>query len=489
MSEISMGVVLGKPTYTKHATSATFYRLRMFAVTLLSDLGALLISNLITQFLVYQTLDIKNFADGELGQVFFVILCFSFFMNSRLYPGGSLNPAVEMKTVTQLAGLSFLIVFSFLVTRAPVWTPDKLVLMLVSALSVVTILGMRWTMRILAVQLELWGEPVIVVASKDKLEPLVGYFHERRRLGFVPAGGVADHLPDIDSLSERILDADGLSRLPDEYFFEKGIQTALVSAQAMSEPFKSLINQQLLRKFKRVIFIADMEWLEGVSLTYHDFEGILGMEARQKFLGSLDGLMKRMVDLLAATFLGLLSLPIFLLTALVIRLDSPGPIFYKQERLGKNRQKIIIYKFRTMYVNAENIFSAFLARSPEAQKEWNETQKLREDPRITPVGKFIRRFSIDELPQLFNILKGDMSIVGPRPIMLQQVKIYGEGIHVYASVRPGLTGFWQVSGRNRTSFHQRALYDVYYVRNWSIWLDIYILLRTVWVVVSRDGAY
>jgi lipopolysaccharide/colanic/teichoic acid biosynthesis glycosyltransferase len=105
------------------------------------------------------------------------------------------------------------------------------------------------------------------------------------------------------------------------------------------------------------------------------------------------------------------------------------------------------------------------------------------------VGKWIRKFSVDELPQLFNILQGDMSVVGPRPIMLEQKALYGEGIDVYTSVRPGLTGFWQVSGRNRTSFNQRAIYDVYYVRNWSVWLDTYILLRTIWVVLSRDGAY
>lgn len=152
-------------------------------------------------------------------------------------------------------------------------------------------------------------------------------------------------------------------------------------------------------------------------------------------------------------------------------------------------KRINIYKFRSMREDGERVMAEYLAGNASAQEEWAETQKLKEDPRITRVGKWVRKFSVDELPQLYNILKGDMSVVGPRPILVEQKKLYGEGLEVYTSVRPGLTGFWQVSGRNRTSFCQRAIYDVYYVRNWSVWLDTYILLRTIWVVLSRDGAY
>jgi lipopolysaccharide/colanic/teichoic acid biosynthesis glycosyltransferase len=142
-----------------------------------------------------------------------------------------------------------------------------------------------------------------------------------------------------------------------------------------------------------------------------------------------------------------------------------------------------------MHVNADRVLADYLATNPLARQEWVRDQKLRADPRITRTGRWIRTFSLDEVPQLFNVLKGDMSMVGPRPIMLDQKTMYGSGIDFYRSVRPGLTGFWQVSGRNRTTFHQRTLFDIYYVRNWSIWLDINILLRTVWVVLSRDGAY
>ena len=202
-----------------------------------------------------------------------------------------------------------------------------------------------------------------------------------------------------------------------------------------------------------------------------------------------DKILKRLMDIFLSFILGILASPMLLLTAVMIKLDSPGPIFYKQDRLGKDRRRITILKFRSMKVNADRILAEYLSQNPGARQEWNETQKLRDDPRITRVGKWIREFSIDEFPQLFNVLKGEMSVVGPRPILLEQMNLYGEGLNVYASIRPGLTGFWQVSGRNRTSFFQRAIYDIYYVHNWSVWLDIYILLRTVWIVLTRDGAY
>jgi lipopolysaccharide/colanic/teichoic acid biosynthesis glycosyltransferase len=195
----------------------------------------------------------------------------------------------------------------------------------------------------------------------------------------------------------------------------------------------------------------------------------------------------------------LLFAPFLFIVIGLIKLDSPGPVFYSQERismdrrrkkrLGADTRKIFIYKFRSMYINADQMLTEHLANDQQARQEWNQTQKLRNDPRITPVGRWLRKFSIDEIPQLYNVLKGEMSLVGPRPMMTDQVKSYGKSFEAYSRVRPGLTGFWQVSGRNTTTFQERARFDLYYVHNWSIWLDLYILARTVWVVLSREGAY
>jgi Undecaprenyl-phosphate galactose phosphotransferase WbaP len=236
-------------------------------------------------------------------------------------------------------------------------------------------------------------------------------------------------------------------------------------------------------------FVSDMDWLEGTVISQTGFEGGLESEVRENLVPPDNEILKRIMDIGISLILGLVFLPILLFVALMIRLDSPGPIFYTQERLGKGGRKIKIYKFRSMHVNADRVLNEYLANNPEAREEWMQNQKLRNDPRITHTGKWIRGFSLDEVPQLFNILKGDMSLVGPRPIMLEQKTLYGNGIDLYRSVRPGLTGFWQVSGRNHTTFHQRTLFDSYYVRNWSLWFDINILWRTVWVVLSRTGAY
>jgi lipopolysaccharide/colanic/teichoic acid biosynthesis glycosyltransferase len=174
--------------------------------------------------------------------------------------------------------------------------------------------------------------------------------------------------------------------------------------------------------------------------------------------------------------------------ALLIALDSPGGVFYRQRRLGKGGREFNLLKFRTMYRGASLVLSAYLQKNPERREEWNKFQKLTDDPRITAFGHFLRRFSLDELPQLWNVLIGDMSVVGPRPIMVNQRELYGTNFQHYVRVLPGITGMWQISGRNHTSFATRTEFDVGYVMNWSIWVDVYIIVRTVWVVLRRDGA-
>jgi lipopolysaccharide/colanic/teichoic acid biosynthesis glycosyltransferase len=145
-------------------------------------------------------------------------------------------------------------------------------------------------------------------------------------------------------------------------------------------------------------------------------------------------------------------------------------------------------KFRTMHLNADDVLRNYLEIDPELKQEWLLYQKLKNDPRITRVGKLLRRFSIDELPQLWNVLKGEMSLVGPRPIMINQTGLYGHRLDHYKRVTPGMTGIWQVSGRNRLPFEKRTEFDVQYVMNWSVWLDIYLMARTAWMVIQQDGA-
>ncbi|AEK57433.1 undecaprenyl-phosphate galactose phosphotransferase WbaP [Acidithiobacillus caldus] len=198
---------------------------------------------------------------------------------------------------------------------------------------------------------------------------------------------------------------------------------------------------------------------------------------------------KRAFDLVASGILVLLLSPILILLSWWIRRADGDPIFFVQERVGRGGRPFSCYKFRSMVPNAESHLQGYLAAHPSMRAEYERNFKLRDDPRVTTIGRFLRRTSLDELPQLFNVLKGEMSLVGPRPLLSRELDRYGEGIHLYYQVRPGMTGLWQTSGRSETTFAERASLDTWYVKNWSFWYDLVILLRTVRVVLLRDGAY
>jgi len=181
--------------------------------------------------------------------------------------------------------------------------------------------------------------------------------------------------------------------------------------------------------------------------------------------------------------------PLLAAIAILIKMNSPGPVFFGQQRIGQGGRRFIAWKFRSMVVDADRVLKEYLAKRPDLREEWERDQKLKNDPRVTRVGRILRKLSLDELPQLWNVIKGEMSLVGPRPIVQDELAKYGDKGTFYLKVKPGMTGLWQVSGRNDISYKERVELDVYYVRNWSVWLDLYILARTVWVVLFGKGAY
>ena len=178
-----------------------------------------------------------------------------------------------------------------------------------------------------------------------------------------------------------------------------------------------------------------------------------------------------------------------LLLAVLVRLESPGPVFYGHRRIGRDHSTFRIWKIRTMQVNGDELLQNALAKDGALREEWLRDRKLRHDPRITRVGRWLRKTSLDELPQVWNVLRGEMSLVGPRPIVEEEIATYGQNFSLYCRVTPGLTGLWQVSGRNAVSSRDRVRLDSYYVRNWSPWLDLHILARTARVVLTGQGAY
>lgn len=197
---------------------------------------------------------------------------------------------------------------------------------------------------------------------------------------------------------------------------------------------------------------------------------------------------KRVIDIFCASLILLMLSPL-MLTLIVLVARSGHPIFFAHERVGRNGRLFPCYKFRTMVPNSAEILSNLLMSSPEARAEWEREFKLRDDPRITATGRFLRRTSLDELPQLWNVLRGDMSLVGPRPVIEEELQRYGDDVCYYTQVRPGMTGLWQVSGRNDLDYAARVSLDAWYVRNWSLATDVAILFKTLRVVVRGHGAY
>lgn len=199
---------------------------------------------------------------------------------------------------------------------------------------------------------------------------------------------------------------------------------------------------------------------------------------------------KRAFDVVFALLIALFALPLAALIACSIRLESRGgPILFAHERIGHGNRRFRLWKFRTMVPDADQVLDRYLAAHPEAAAEWQANHKLKNDPRITRVGRLLRRSSLDELPQLWNVLRGDMSLAGPRPVVDAEVPHYGAAWPLYVLAKPGLTGLWQISGRNDTTYRRRVELDSSYVRNWSLKLDFLVLFKTVKVVLKGKGAY
>jgi len=201
--------------------------------------------------------------------------------------------------------------------------------------------------------------------------------------------------------------------------------------------------------------------------------------------------LKRIFDILFSIFAIILTSPIFIIVSILIKITDNGNIFYGHTRVGKNCHKFKVFKFRSMYKNADQKLTELLEKDNNLKDEWEKTFKLKNDPRITPIGKFLRKTSLDELPQFFNVILGNMSVVGPRPVVSKELEIYyKEKAKMYCSVKPGITGYWQVEARSDSeNYEQRINMDEWYINNQSLWLDIKIIFKTIQVMFTGKGAY
>ncbi|RDI96247.1 undecaprenyl-phosphate galactose phosphotransferase WbaP [Meiothermus sp. QL-1] len=332
-----------------------------------------------------------------------------------------------------------------------------------------------------------WGAPVVVLGAGKTGEEVVRALERQPGLGLKPIA-LLDDDPHKHGLVLGGVQVVGGLELAEQYA-KAGVKHAILAMPGVPRNRLLELIETYGHRFPHLIVIPDLLGLSSLWVASRDIGGILGLELQHKLLSPASKVTKLSIDWLLALVCFLLSLPLLGLIWVLVKTTSIGPAFYIQSRLGHKGKIVNIIKFRTMYGDGEKRLAQVLAQNESLRIEYEQFHKLRNDPRLTPLGKWLRRFSLDELPQIINVLKGEISLIGPRAYLPREKERIGKFTKTILSVKPGVTGLWQVSGRNELTFEERLQIDVYYVRNWSIWLDLYILARTVWVVLTGKGAY
>ncbi len=405
------------------------------------------------------------------------------------YPGIGLGPVETLRRLSLattsafvvLATLSFAFKLPYLYSRATFAIAFALSLVTVPLLRTAVVRGARhWSG---------WREPAVLVGSRGGLAGAAAAIARPQHLDYRPVGALAIEAP--TGGGERIEPGGlpalgGLAKAPE--LARAGVTVALVNS---SEPEVAGLLDELQRHFRQVVLLREFDGLPVEGVQVHNLGGVLGIEYTNNLLRLRNRAIKRAVDLALGGAALLLAAPVIAAVVLAVKLSSRGPAFFAQERAGLDGRPIRVFKVRTMHADAERRLAAHLAARPELQREWNERFKLRDDPRLIPVlGPFLRRFSLDELPQLASVVRGDMSLVGPRPFPAYHLARFPEEFRrLRVRVRPGITGLWQVTVRSEGTIAEQQAYDSYYIRNWSLWLDLYLLGRTLGAVVSGRGAY
>lgn len=346
----------------------------------------------------------------------------------------------------------------------------------------------------------LWNIPVVAIGDIDTVTNLLFAFHTDRYTGYnvktVLLRDDKDKSFDLDTLPLRYTNLEVIRENLDysDYIRSNLDKFFIVSLETFRGQDRDDITNALIKAKALFAIAPSSSRINSYEMEPRHFFGydIMLLHARKPLLSFLGRTLKRAMDISASALALLLLSPILIGVAVCLKLEGQGgTIFYGGERIGRGGQKFRCWKFRSMEPNSDHLLHALLESDPQAKADWELYRKLKQDdPRITTkTAKIIRKTSIDELPQIWNVLIGDMSLVGPRPILQDEVEMYGDAIEDYLKVRPGITGLWQVSGRNDTTFQRRVYWDSWYVRNWSLWGDIVILIKTFGVVFGRKGAF
>jgi Undecaprenyl-phosphate galactose phosphotransferase WbaP len=415
-----------------------------------------------------------------------VLFLLGAFFSQGLYPAMLLHPAEEMRRVfhSVTAVLLVLVAITFLLRDGVKYS--RYIFLICWALVTPAVLLSRAVVRRLLSRKSWWPIPAIVLGSGPAAQQVARSLKATQRglhiTGVLLENPAAAWDADLPPIIGHLSDAPMVSR-------QRPVRYGILAMPNRSDAEIRQIIQDHCRGFQRILIITDLLGICCLGISPREIGGQVGLEIPQRLSCLVPKTMKRCLDLVTGAVLVLMLVPLFVAICIAIKVTSKGPVFFGHLRCGRDGKAFRALKFRTMVTNADRILADHLQRHPAQMLEWQLYHKLKKDPRITSVGRCLRRYSLDELPQLINILVGHMSLVGPRPIVKSEIVRYGTSYDLYTRVLPGLTGLWQVSGRNNTTYEERVALDEYYIRNWSIWMDMYILARTFHAVLQADGAY
>lgn len=406
-----------------------------------------------------------------------------FYAIAGLYQRRFAHPALEMQRIggfTVLVGLGAAVTL-YLVTGVH---EASVVIAIGSLVGAIAMPVCRALFRILFSRSTWWGFPAVVVSTGSAGRGILTTLDRWPEIGVRPVALLSDTTAD----DELTVPVQGGYELAPYLAREFDIPYAILAMPGLTHQRRANLLAHYSKFFDHVFVVSDWAGSAALWTTGRSGDGLFGYGVRNVALRPTARFVKRMVDVVGALFALLVLAPVLVGIALLIRMDAPGAVFYRQERMGREGRIITILKFRTMYEDATERLAEILHADARLRREYEQYHKLQNDPRVTRIGRVLRRYSLDELPQLFNVLSGEMSLVGPRAYMPSELDQMNGLARAVLQSAPGMTGLWQVSGRNHVSFADRVNLDVHYIQNWSPWLDLYLMVRTGPVVLTGDGA-
>jgi Undecaprenyl-phosphate galactose phosphotransferase WbaP len=482
----------GKKTNPDLGITNEYKPLLVSGLLMAADLAAIVLAFFISYFarkwlinLIGGVLSFEQVAPLFLLIIIFILVIFIF---AGFYPGHGRTGVVEFREIVYIVSFAHIIVglIIFILGYGP--RLSRLIFLFNWILSLLLITSFRLILHNRGSLQAWWGQPAVVIGGVKDATAVIRHLQSARRIAYRPVAaiilekaGVEGSILGVPSFmySESLL----------EQMRKLDIRLAIFTSRTTSSRlgFRKYL-QNLSLVFPKLIYVLGDSPLNMLAMKTMDLDGHPALHVQYNLLNPVSRVVKRVTDLLLSLVSLVFTFPLFLFFSLLIWIDSPGPVIYTQQRMGRGGRVFNIYKFRTMVVGAEEKLNTLLAENEKLREEYETYHKLQNDPRVTRVGRFLRKTSFDEFPQILNVIKGEMSWVGPRAYLPSELGQMGDSAAIIHRVSPGLTGWWQVMGRHSLSFNDRLQLDEYYISNFSLLMDVFILFKTLFIVISGKGA-